>query len=168
MDRDNAEIRTADANTVDGPMHNGFNNVVEGRADVRSAMNGAPGTPLPHTEDWQHITHLKGSDLKISDGEPDVRGWTVTSRDGRNIGKVTDLLVDKRHMLAEYIEVEQAHAKDRRMILPIRTAVLDASRKEVQFLGMSAEALALTPHDPYNSAQELQRELQRFYGSNRT
>ncbi len=62
----------------------------------------------------------KLSDFKVIDDDVDIRGWQVVSREGRNVGEVTDLLVDTRLMVADYIEV--AHAKNnlRHMILPLR------------------------------------------------
>lgn len=178
LDRDNMSDGTmGDGTTGDGTVTDrrdtsftgqAYSNTVDGRDEAVNDLNGAPGSPLPLTENWQFIKHLKGSDYQVTDGDPNITGWKVTSRDGREMGKVTDLLIDTRHMMVEYIEVEKAHDEAHRMILPIRTAVLDKDAKEVQFLGMSAEALALTPHDPYHSAAELQQELERFYGTRRT
>jgi hypothetical protein len=46
------------------------------------------------------------SDYDVSDDSPDVRGWTVESDDGRQIGRVTDLLVDTDAMKATHLVVE--------------------------------------------------------------
>lgn len=46
------------------------------------------------------------SDYTIDDGYPDVRGWKVTDVDGRNIGKVDNLLVNKVSERVVYLDVE--------------------------------------------------------------
>jgi sporulation protein YlmC with PRC-barrel domain len=46
----------------------------------------------------------------VAPKEPDPRGWTVVSRDGRTIGEVRDLLIDTDRMTATYLDV----ALDRR------------------------------------------------------
>ena len=32
-------------------------------------------------------------DFKVADGDPDIRGWDVTTQDGRRVGEVDELLV---------------------------------------------------------------------------
>jgi hypothetical protein len=115
---------------------------------------------------WRDISHLKGSDYRIADGEPDIRGWKVRSRDGRIIGKVRDLLINKSHRLAEYIEVELEGDDDRRTVLPIQSAVLDEDDDEVQYLANATEAL-VDPSEPSQSTKDLQRDLNRFFGARR-
>lgn len=117
-------------------------------------------------EAWRDISHLSGSDYRIADGEPDIRGWKVRSRDGRIIGKVKDLLINRSHRLAEYIEVEVDGDDDRRTILPIQTAILNEGEDEVRFLGNATEAFA-DPSEPSQSTKDLQRDLNRFFGSRR-
>jgi PRC-barrel domain protein len=54
-----------------------------------------------------HIAPLKDlKDYKVAKDDPDVRGWTVTGRDGRKIGEVNDLLVDTVAMRVRYLDVE--------------------------------------------------------------
>src|SRR5690349_22513801 len=115
---------------------------------------------------WRDISHLNGSNYRIADGEPDIRGWKVRSRDGRVIGKVRDLLINKAHRLAEYIEVEVDGEDDRRTILPIQTAILNEGDDEVRFLGNAAEVFD-DPSEPSQSTKDLQRDLNRFFGSRR-
>lgn len=46
------------------------------------------------------------SDYKISSDDPDVRGWEVKDADNRVIGKVDNLLVNKRTERVVYLDVE--------------------------------------------------------------
>ena len=45
-------------------------------------------------------------DHKITQGDPDVRGWDVIAADGRRIGEVEDLLVDTDAGQVRFLEVE--------------------------------------------------------------
>jgi hypothetical protein len=42
---------------------------------------------------------------RISEGDPDVRGWEVLGADGRQIGTVDDLLVDTEGLRVRYLDV---------------------------------------------------------------
>ena len=42
----------------------------------------------------RQLRPLKELNWKVTDGEPDIRGWTVWASTGRELGIVDDLLVD--------------------------------------------------------------------------
>lgn len=46
------------------------------------------------------------SDYKVESDDPDVRGWKVKDADGRDIGKVDNLLVNKEKQKVVYLDVE--------------------------------------------------------------
>jgi uncharacterized protein (TIGR02271 family) len=46
------------------------------------------------------------SDFTVEPGDPDPRGWKVSGRDGRDIGKVRDLMVDTSRMKVRYLIVD--------------------------------------------------------------
>lgn len=46
------------------------------------------------------------SDYKVADSDKDVRGWKVKDKDGRIVGKVDNLLVNKRTERVVYLDVE--------------------------------------------------------------
>lgn len=54
-------------------------------------------------------SHLKPisdlPDYKIESGDPDPRGWTVTTRDGESVGRVEDLVVDTTAMKVRHLIV---------------------------------------------------------------
>lgn len=58
-------------------------------------------TPGDHLEPMSEL-----HDFKIEPGDPDPRGWTVVSADGRTHGTVTDLLVDTSAMKVRYLIVD--------------------------------------------------------------
>lgn len=43
--------------------------------------------------------------VRISEGDPDVRGWDVMGADGHRMGEVDDLLVDSEAMRVRYLDV---------------------------------------------------------------
>ena len=48
-------------------------------------------------KDKKHLFYLNElSDYKVKSDNPDVRGWEIHDRDGRTIGKVDNLLVNKQ------------------------------------------------------------------------
>jgi len=69
---------------------------------------------------------LKG--FHAVEGNPDVRGWEVISREGRHFGEVVDLLADDEDRQARYLEVrtddpleEVTVSGARRSEIPART-----------------------------------------------
>lgn len=46
------------------------------------------------------------TDYKVADEYSDIRGWQIEDSDGRNIGKVENLLVDKKNKRVVYLDVE--------------------------------------------------------------
>lgn len=75
-------------------------------------------------------------DYEVADGEPDVRGWDVTTDDGRTLGEVKDLLVDLGALEVRYLVVELSESasvgrRDRRVLVPIAIAQLDEDHDAV-------------------------------------
>jgi uncharacterized protein (TIGR02271 family) len=69
-------------------------------------------------------------DYRVADGDPDVRGWDVLSSDGRKVGEVEELLVDRSALKVRYLDVQVD--KDllegdsrRHILIPIGYARLD-------------------------------------------
>jgi photosynthetic reaction center H subunit len=75
-------------------------------------------------------------DFHVPDGRPDPRGWTVRSADGRDLGKVEDLLVDTSTNQVRYLElrvdddIRKAGGRDWALV-PIGAARLDDERDDV-------------------------------------
>ena len=66
-------------------------------------------------------------DFKVAEGNRDVRGWTVRTRDGEKVGKVNDLLVDTNALRARYVDVELdggLFGSSRRVLIPVGAAQL--------------------------------------------
>jgi len=105
-------------------------------------------------------------DYKVASDDPDVRGWKVRGRDGREIGEVHDLLVDTAAMRVRYLDVELdrdllaslppvpgvAHTgalmEHRHVLVPIGTARLDDDHNDVHIESLDANDVAVLP--PYD------------------
>ena len=69
-------------------------------------------------------------DFEIADGEPDIRGWTVRTLDGREIGEVDNLIADPTARKVRYLEVKAKHdllgtKEDENVLIPISAARLN-------------------------------------------
>lgn len=53
--------------------------------------------------DVKPLSHLHN--YRVSEGDPDVRGWEVLGADGRKMGEVDDLLVDTEALTVRYLDV---------------------------------------------------------------
>ena len=86
-------------------------------------------------------------DFEVSEGDPDIRGWEVLASDGRKIGEVDDLLIDRAAMKVRYLDVDldDDHGDDRHILVPIGYARLDESEDHVFVDGLSAADLAGIP-----------------------
>lgn len=45
-------------------------------------------------------------DYEVAEGEPDVEGWEVIASDGREIGKIKNLLADPAAMKVRYLDID--------------------------------------------------------------
>src|SRR5689334_363896 len=67
---------------------------------------------------------------KVSDGEPDIRGWDVKTVSGRQLGSVHDLLVDPDAGEVVLVDVDLP-GTDRHTFVPIRVVQIDRARRLV-------------------------------------
>ena len=90
-------------------------------------------------------------DFEVADGDPDVRGWSVVSADGKKIGEVDQLLVDTDAMKVRYLDVDLEGAMpgsdSRHTLLPIGYVALDRHTETVRATTLRAAECAAVP--PY-------------------
>lgn len=59
----------------------------------------------------KHLYYLDElSDYKVKSDDPDVRGWKIRDKEGKTIGKVDNLLVNKETEKVVYLDVEVDHS----------------------------------------------------------
>lgn len=137
---------------------------------ARTAGSATTGT-LARLEDLD--------DYGVADGYPDPRGWSVRARDGRKVGEVKNLLVDRQALRVRYLEVEldegvltdsrrdhtTGRDRDDRLIhVPVEQARLDDDQDDVR-LNLDAAALgALGRADERNAAPVTADHHRQFFG----
>lgn len=108
-------------------------------------------------------------DYEIAEGYPDPRGWSVRSADGRDVGKVHDLIVDTGTMRTRYLAVrlddEVAGDRDRHDVLvPIGAARLDDDRDDVIVNDLTADRFATLPsYEAGALTRDHERELRTHF-----
>jgi len=89
-------------------------------------------------------------DFDIAKGSRDIRGWNVKTPDGRNIGKVDELIVDADAKRVRYMDVKIDRkalgvADDRHILVPIGAAQLSETGDDVLLDRLPARGLANAP-----------------------
>jgi photosynthetic reaction center H subunit len=77
---------------------------------------------------------MQGNEVKGA--EPDVRGWEASTRDGKRIGKVYELIVDPKARKIRYIEIQTdkdmgKRDEDEHILVPIGVTSLDEKEDKV-------------------------------------
>jgi len=121
------------------------------------------------TEDGVRIAPLSAlSDFQVAEGYTDIRGWHVQSSDGRDIGKIHDLLVDMDSMRTRYMDVRlhsslAAADGDRDVLVPIGAARIDQG-SDIVAIPLTADRISLLP--PYDHKHLLrthEAEIRRHF-----
>lgn len=109
-------------------------------------------------------------DFEIAEGDPDIRGWEVHSADGRRIGQVDDLLVDRLAMKVRYLDIDledevDPAGEDRHILVPIGYARLDEEEDRVMVDSLTRADLAAMPlYDHAPMTREYETTLRSRYG----
>lgn len=100
------------------------------RLDDRGGRDAA-GTGPYHRPDSDLVPLRELADWHLTDGEPDIRGWEVSTVGGRVIGTVRDLLVDRKAGEVVLLDLDLTGG-DRRARAPIRAAQIDRKARVVR------------------------------------
>lgn len=86
----------------------------------------------PYAQDAERLVRL--SDLgkwDVAEGEPDIRGWEVRTIGGRELGKVSELLIDPDAGEVVMIDVDLTPSHQHALV-PLRTIEIDRGRRVVR------------------------------------
>jgi hypothetical protein len=125
--------------------------------------------PYLVTDDGARIAPLSRlSDFEVADGFVDVRGWEVSSSDGRDVGRVHDLLIDLDGMRTRYLEVRlhpavAAAEGDRDVLVPISSASISESTKRVTVPLDATRISLLPPFDNHHLLRAHESEIRRHF-----
>ena len=85
----------------------------------------------PYAQEREKLRALSSLDAwTVSDGEPDIRGWDITTVSNRQLGTVEDLLVDTDAGEVVLIDVDLP-GSDRHTFVPIRVVQIDRERRVI-------------------------------------
>jgi uncharacterized protein (TIGR02271 family) len=118
-------------------------------------------------QEWQGgLRRMKEveSDYKVSDEDPDVRGWDLIGSDGEKLGEVEELIVDTSAMKVRYLDVEidddlvvSNDNDDRHVLIPIGAVNLDHENKFVIAPNLSDQSITSLP---MYSGEEISRDFE--------
>jgi len=95
------------------------------------------------------LSELSSSDFTPAKGEPDIRGWLVKDRQGNNLGKVAELLIDSQVGKVRYLVLDlknnNVQLESNRVLIPIGLAILDAADDVVKLPQVSVDQLRALP-----------------------
>src|SRR5215471_12049507 len=85
----------------------------------------------PYAREYDRLTPLSSLGAwRVSEGEPDIRGWDVRTVSGRQPGAVSDLLIDASAGEVVLLDVDLP-GTDRHTFVPIRVVQIDRDRRIV-------------------------------------
>lgn len=114
--------------------------------------------PDPRTS--RHLVPLKELPrFRIVGSDPDIRGWSVFTSNGREVGHVDDLLVDPTIDEAVMLDIDLT-GSDRHTLAPIRAAWIDREHERVILDG--AELTAGSDLPSLGRTPPTDEELARF------
>ncbi|WP_461488172.1 DUF2382 domain-containing protein [Pontibacter sp. HJ8] len=114
------------------------------------------------------LQELGGSDFKIAEGEPNIKGWTVKDTQGRTIGEVDELLFDPQSRKVRYIVLDlEGNVLDlepRDVLIPIGLAELHDSDDDVILPNVTAEQLQSLPlYDKDNLNRDTEMSIRNTF-----
>jgi uncharacterized protein (TIGR02271 family) len=103
---------------------------------------------MPNRDHLSPLSEMKN--YKVSEEDPDVRGWSVVTSDGQHMGTVRDLLIDPSRMKVEYFSVGDGQGDD--VLVPAQSAHVDRVRHQV-LLGASSGAGSTASRMDYTGSE---------------
>lgn len=112
------------------------------------------------------LKELGGSDYKIVEGQPNIKGWAVKDQLGRTLGDVDELLFDPESRKVRYLVLDmddnELDLDDREVLIPIGLAQLHEDDDDVILPNITVDQLSSLPEYDYDA---LNPEVERtVYG----
>lgn len=85
----------------------------------------------PYARELEALVPMSSlSSWRVADGEPDIRGWEVQTVSNRQLGTVSDLLIDASAGEVVLIDVDLP-GTDKHALVPIRVVQIDRTRRAI-------------------------------------
>jgi uncharacterized protein (TIGR02271 family) len=152
--RDSVRHTEVDVENIQGNTGSAALNTSLNAGTTLNADNDKDSAFLDNShQNWSNVlTRLKAieDDYKVASDDPDVRGWDVLDSSGTKIGEVDELIVDTNAMKVRYLEVDLDSDlfdvdDDHHILIPIGSATLDHSGKNVVVSSLNTSSLATYP-----------------------
>jgi hypothetical protein len=113
----------------------------------------------PYAREREKLVPLSTLDRwAVSEGEPDIRGWEVRTVSNRQLGTVSDLLVDPDAGEVVLLDVDLP-GSDQHTFVPIRVVQIDRVRRQILMdsadLPVEATTRTLAPPSPGRRASDV-------------
>ena len=126
----------------------------------------------PNPKDARRLVPMKDlRDYKVVDGEPDIRGWSVWTATGRELGEIEDLLVDTDQGEVVMVDIDLKR-DDRHTLAPIKAGWIDRENRRVvlntSMLDVDDDIPALNRRSERlesDSVQRFNERYERAYGA---
>lgn len=107
-----------------------------------------------------HLEELNHSDYKIAENQPNIDDWKIYNSTENKVGKVEDLLFDKKALKVRYIVTNLKKGdlldEDKKVLIPIGQARLDRKNKNVLVPNITKAHLTTLPK--YKRGEDLRQE----------
>ena len=100
-----------------------------GRSKDRDGRDAAGVGPYA-TDPSQLVPFSMMDGWTVSDGEPDIRSWEVRTVSGRSLGKVRELMVDRKAGEVVAVDIDIV-GTDRHAVVPLRVVQIDRASRSL-------------------------------------
>src|SRR4051812_47343630 len=121
---------------------------------------------------YSKLIELSNSGYEIVSDEPDIRNWKVVNGNGKLLGVVNELLVDRQVNKIRYIVLglngKPLNLASRKILIPIGIAELDEMDDLVILPNITIEHLATLPDYKKKLTLDSERKIRNIFSSANT
>ena len=124
---------------------------------------------MPNKEYRSNLVALSKSGYEIVDNEPDIRKWSVRNAEGKTLGVVDDLIIDKRLRKVRYIILDLSgrplNLISRKVLIPIGILRFEDIDDVVVLPTVTLEHLATLPSYTGSIKWDEERKIRRLFSA---
>ncbi|MCL5960552.1 MAG: PRC-barrel domain-containing protein [Chloroflexi bacterium] len=112
------------------------------------------------------LSKLSDTNMTVKISDEDIRGRTVKDKDGNDVGKVDDLLIDDRDQKVRFMQVESGGflgLGETKSFIPV-DAITRITKNFVHINQSRAHVAGAPCYDPGLAEQDYYRNLYGYYG----
>ncbi len=112
------------------------------------------------------LSKLSDTNMTVKTSDEDIRGRTVKDKDGNDVGKVDDLLIDGRDQKVRFLQVETGGflgLGETKSFIPV-DAITRITKDDVHINQSRAHVASAPRYDPGLAQRAYHRSLYDYYG----